>query len=203
VIYYRDFTEEIVEGQRTIPIGPGTIGEADAVGVCDDQMQIDLCRKAQKFLGSRKYESSKNLPAEYGFPSYPATGNSILRCNIFVAHMGVSAGLQIPKINGYFYEYPPLANEWAGEEFTGVIPGANNYIQATWIPHWEFPFAGTTTLSSPQPGWIIGHPNPGDAGHVGIIDYDGGGIGAGFSGTVNKNFEEFFDGTSKYRRYSE
>ena len=35
-----------------------------------------------------------------------------------------------------------------------------------------------------------------------IIDYDGGGITSGGSGTVNKNYMDFYDGTSRYRQYS-
>jgi hypothetical protein len=55
-----------------------------------------------------------------------------------------------------------------------------------------------------KPGSIIAHPNPfpDDAGHCAIVDYDGEAIGAGSdSGTVNKNYLEFFDGTSAYQTY--
>jgi len=196
--YDRDSTEEIEEEFFTTTIGPGIIGEPDSVGVCDDQEQIDLCRKAQELFGSRKYDPLVAVEAEYGFPEHPASP-SALRCNIFVAHVGVSAGLNIPKINGYFNEYPPLANEWAGIEWTGVHPTPGEFFAFSLIPNWPILLGE----DKPQPGWIIAHPSPGDAGHVGIIDYDGGGIGAGISGTVNKNFEEFFDGTSKYRKYEE
>jgi hypothetical protein len=40
------------------------------------------------------------------------------------------------------------------------------------------------------------------AGHCAIIDDDGGGIGAGSdSGTVNKNYLDFYDNTSGCRIY--
>ncbi len=132
------------------------------------------------------------LPAQYGFPGYPNEGSSIIRCNIFVAHRATAAGASVPKINGFFNEYPPLANEWAGIEDTSIFPGNPTYIQS-----WPI----LPVAKKPQPGWIIAHPNPDDAGHCAIIDYDGEGIGAGISGTVNKNYDEFWDGSSRYRKY--
>lgn len=58
------------------------------------------------------------------------------------------------------------------------------------------------TTPYPQPGFIVGHPSASGPGHVGIVDYDGHGIGAGsVSGTVNKKYGLFLDGTSGFRKY--
>ena len=49
---------------------------------------------------------------------------------------------------------------------------------------------------------IVAHPNAESSGHAGITDYDGMGIGAGSTlGTVNKQYDRFYDGTSGFRRY--
>ncbi len=173
--------------------GPGKKGDPDRIGICDKQIQINICREAQTFYGSEVYSMQFVLPAQYGFPEYPNSGNSIIRCNIFVAHRATAAGAFVPKINGFFNEYPPLANEWAGIEDTSIFPGNPNYIQSWPI----LPIA-----ENPQPGWVIAHPNPSDAGHCAIIDYDGEGIGAGISGTVNKDYNEFWDGSSRYRNHN-
>jgi hypothetical protein len=173
--------------------GFGKIGDPDTYGVADTQIQIDLCREAQTFLGSDMYASWHVLPALYGFPEYPIAGNSVIRCNIFVAHRGVAAGAVVPHINGFFNEYPPLANEWAGIEDTSIWPGDPTHIEG-----WPL----LPPLTAPQPGWIIAHPDLQDAGHCGIMDYDGEGIGAGStSGGVTKKFLEFWDGTSRLRSY--
>jgi hypothetical protein len=177
--------------------GRGKKYEPDCVGVCNTQIQIDICREAQRFYGDTSYHLNNVVPAQYGFPEYPATGNSIIRCNIFVAHRATAVGAVVPKINGFFNEYPPLANEWAGIEDTSILPGDPTYING-------WPILPSSTY--PQPGWIIAHPQPGDAGHCAITDYDGEGIGAGISGTVNKRYnlspETFWDGTSRSRKYT-
>lgn len=187
-------------------MGPGRKGQPDAFGVCDTQKQVDIQAEAKRYFGSPAYGPTTSVPAEYGFGAYPATGNSIIRCNIFVAHRCCAVGATVPAINGNGFTsfYPPLANQWAGIEDC--------------TPHWEqvynltfgVPWLPTTNISgwpilattaNPQPGYIIAHPQPGDAGHCAIIDYDGGGIGAGTSGTVNKNYPDFYDGTSRFRLY--
>jgi len=172
--------------------GPGKKDQPDCIGVCDTQIQITICRETQNFYGSEIYAGWNVLPAQHGFPEYPASGNSVMRCNIFVAHRATVRGAVVPKINGFFNEYPPLANEWAGIEDTSIWPG-----DPTRIAGW--PILPSATY--PQPGWIIAHPQPGDAGHCAITDYDGEGIGAGTSGTVNKKYLEFWDGTSRLRMY--
>jgi hypothetical protein len=186
------YTRKKDEKIGTFEYGPGKKGNPDSIGICDNQIQIDICREAQSFYGSESYSAGVVLPAQFGFPEYSNEGNAIIRCNIFVAHRATAIGAFVPKINGFFNEYPPLANEWAGVEDTSIFPGNPTYIQS-----WPI----LPTAQNPQPGWIIAHPNPSDAGHCAIIDYDGEGIGAGVSGTVNKQYEYFWDGSSRDRKY--
>ena len=182
-------------------MGPGRKGQPDAFGVCDTQKQVDIQGEAKRYLGSPAYAATTPVAAEYGFGAYPASGNSIIRCNIFVAHRCCAVGATVPPINfglgittgnPGLNAYPPRANQWAGIETTAPFTIGTTYIAA-----WDF----LATSTYPQPGFIIAHPQPGDAGHCAIIDYDGGGIGAGTSGTVNKNYPDFYDGTSRFRFY--
>lgn len=195
--YERKRDEAIINPPWGVPpsYGPGRKGYPDAYGVADSQIQIAICREAQMYYGSTNYDPGVAVPALYGFPAFPASGNSIIRCNLFVAHRATAVGAVVPKINGNFFEYPPLANEWAGIEDTNIWPGNPTFIER-WL---LLPMA-----TPPQPGWIIAHPRPADAGHCGIIDYDGEGIGAGSeSGVVTKNYYQFWDGTSHLRKYEE
>jgi hypothetical protein len=180
-------------GTHNWKFGPGLKDQPDSIGVCYKQIQINICKEAQSFYASDAYAAENVLPPEHGFPEYPASGNSVMRCNIFVAHRATAVGATVPAINGHFNEYPPLANEWAGIEDTSIWPGDPTHIE-------NWPILSSSTR--PQPGWIIAHPNEGDSGHVAITDYDGEGIGAGSSGTVNKLFFQFWDGTSRLRYYA-
>ena len=181
--------EKIYERTADEANGYGKAGEPDAFGVTDTQMQIDIREAAKSFLGSTAYPYGGVVAAQYGFPEYPA---NTYKCNIFVAHRAEQAGADVPAINGIPATYPPLANEWAGTEDTHpFIPGFQ-----TDIDDWTL-----LTTSYPQPGFIVGHPSASGPGHVGIVDYDGHGIGAGVSGTVNKKYPAFLDGTSGFRRY--
>ncbi|MCX6936557.1 MAG: hypothetical protein NTU80_01460 [Verrucomicrobia bacterium] len=174
--------------------GPGYKSAPDNIGVCDTQIQIAICREAQKFYASTYYDGGNVVPPQYGFAGFGTTGNQITRCNIFVAHRATAVGAIVPRINGYPpSEYPPLANEWAGFEDTSIWPGDPTFIEG-------WPIMPPDTR--PQPGWIIAHPKSGDSGHCAITDYDGEGIGAGTSGTVNKKYDDFWDGTSRLRRYA-
>ncbi len=182
-------------------MGPGRKGQPDAFGVCDTQKQVDTQGEAKHYLGSPAYATTVPTPSEYGFGAIPASG-SIPRCNIFVAHRCCAVGAIVPAINcglgistgnPGLNAYPPRANQWAGIETTILTTIGTTYIAA-----WELLTAGTY----PQPGFIIAHPQYEGTGHCAIIDYDGGGIGAGTSGTVNKNYPFFYDGTSRFRFYT-
>jgi hypothetical protein len=174
------------------PLGRGLKGQPDSFGVCDTQTQLNIRNEALSFLGSTAYRSDKIVPAQYGFSMFGTNKNEVMRCNIFVAHRCCAVGATVPAINGIFHDYPPTANQWAGVE------SASHIYFTTAISGW--PLLGSNTF--PQPGWIIAHPDASDAGHCAIIDYDGGGIGSGMTGTVNKNYEEFYDGTSRYRSFT-
>ena len=182
--------EKVYERTADEAYGPGVAGEPDAFGVTDTQIQIDIRDSAKGFLGSTAYPYDGIVSAQYGFPEYPA---DTYKCNIFVAHRAEQAGADVPAINGVPATYPPLANEWAGTEDTHpLIPGFQTDIDGwTLIP----------SVTYPQPGFIVGHPNASGSGHVGIVDNDGNGIGAGVSGTVNKDYTSFLDGTSGFRKY--
>jgi hypothetical protein len=182
-------------------MGPGRKGAPDSFGVCDTQKQIDIRNEAKRYLGSPAYASNMLVPAEYGFAAYLAIPTGI-RCNIFVAHRCCAVGATVPAINyglgltsgnPGLNSYPPSANQWAGIESTSHIPLNFTTVITGW------PLLSTDTF--PQPGFVIAHPDSGDAGHCAIIDYDGASIGAGVSGTVNKNYLNFWDGTSRLRQY--
>jgi len=190
VLYKRKKSERL---DIYLAYGPGSKSMPDSIGVCDTQSQIAICREAQTFYASTYYAPSNAVPPQYGFAGFST--ESPTRCNIFVAHRAVAAGAAVPAINGHTNPYPPLANEWAGIEDTSIWPGDPTFIEG-----WPILPVG----ARPQPGWIIAHPDPAwnQSGHVAITDYDGEGIGAGTSGTVNKRYEEFWDGTSRLRRYA-
>ncbi len=175
------------------PMGPGKKGDPDSLGICDTQMQVNIRNEADRYLGSVAYASNVTISPEYGFSGFGTTGNAIIRCNIFVAHRCCAVGATVPVINGGVNNYPPLANQWAGIKSTSHIP----FNFSTVIAGWPL-LSGD---SFPQPGYVIAHPDASDAGHCAIIDYDGGGIGAGVSGTVNKQYPDFYDGTSGMRTY--
>lgn len=180
-------------------MGPGKKGHLDSIGICGTLMQGAIRNEANKYLGSPTYNGlTTPIPPEFGFSGYPAIPISSSgdpdRCNIFVAHRCCAVGATVPAINGLRNSYPPNANQWAGIQSASLIP----FNFTTAISNWPLLSAGTF----PQPGYVIAHPKPGDSGHCGIVDYDGGGIAAGQSGTVNKKYQDFQDGTSLMRNYT-
>ncbi|MCR5838546.1 MAG: hypothetical protein K6G94_02795 [Kiritimatiellae bacterium] len=157
------------EADENRMIGPGKKGEPKSIGVVSHAWQQSLRNCARGFLGSTAYLSTEALPAQYGFPAYPA-GDVVFKCNIFVAHRIVQSGLSCPKTRGWFNSYPPLANDWADA----------SYEIGDWV-----------TLSSegyPEPGYVAADPDPDTSGHMGILDFDGFGISAGMS-NVNRHFD--------------
>ena len=157
------------EADENRMIGPGKKGEPKSIGVVSHAWQQSLRNCARGFLGSTAYLSTEALPAQYGFPAYPA-GDIVFKCNIFVAHRIVQSGLSCPKTRGWLNSYPPLANDWADA----------SYEIGDWV-----------TLSSegyPEPGYVAADPDPDTSGHMGILDFDGFGISAGMS-NVNRHFD--------------
>ena len=179
--------------------GFGKAGQFDCFGVAETDALVNFVKAAQTFLGSTYYAMQNVVPAQYGWPQInndPNT-NDIIRCNIFVAHRASEVGIVVPHINGLTFAYPPLANQWAGtQDCDWTTPTFEDAID-----HWAlWRDQGSEWM---KPGMVIAHPNPGDSGHCAIVDYDGEGIGAGESGTVNKLYTEFFDdGTSGFREYA-
>lgn len=145
-------------------------GDRKAIGVCDEQWQIDFRDCAKSFVGSTDYLEMVDVPAQYGFSSSPGRGE-VYKCNLFVAHRAVQSGMTVPAIHGRLWRsYPPLANEWGNRSFA--------------IANW----ACVQSDYYPQPGFISSHPSGDDTpGHVGIVDFDGMGISAGMR-NVNRNF---------------
>ena len=150
-------------------IGPRTKGELKSLGVVSHTWQQTLRNCALGHLGSTAYLSTAALPAQYGFPAYPA-GDVVFKCNIFVAHRIVQSGLPCPKTRGWFNSYPPLANDWANP----------SYEIGDWVlmPSEEYP----------EPGYVAADPDLDTSGHMGILDFDGCGISAGMS-NVNRHFD--------------
>jgi hypothetical protein len=184
--------EKVYERTSDEANGYGMAGDPDAFGVADTQMQVNIRNAAKGFLGNSDYEVSDVVPAQYGFPEVAAGAN---KCNIFVAHRAAQAGATVPLIGGYLGGDPPSANQWAGQDDTHPIfpPGVQ-----TDIDHWIL----IPNPTYPQPGFIVGHPNPAGSGHVGIVDYDGQGIATGsLAGKIHKKYPAFLDGTSGFRKY--
>ena len=152
-----------------IAIGPGRKGLPKSFGVVSHVWQNTLRDCARDQLGSTAYLSTNLLPAQFGFPQFPA-GDMIFKCNIFVAHRIVQSGLMCPKTRGWVNSYPPLANDWANP----------SYEIGNWIP--------LTSGECPEPGYVFADPDPDTSGHMGILDFDGAGISAGIS-NVNRRFD--------------
>ncbi len=159
-------------------IGQAKKGELKSIGVVSHVWQQTLRNCARDFLGSTAYLSTEALPAQYGFPAYPA-GDIVFKCNIFVAHRIVQSGLPCPKTRGWFNSYPPLANDWANA----------SYEIGDWV---VLPSDGY-----PEPGYVVADPDPDTSGHMGILDFDGFGISAGMS-NVNRHFDT--DSSNMVRR---
>ena len=154
-------------------------GDRKAIGVCDEQWQIDLRNCAKSYIGATSYAFSGELSGEYGFSSLPTR---TWKCNYFVAYRIRESGLPLSvQRQRFWHSYPPLANDWAN----GAV-----------IASWEF----LGRVLYVQPGYVVGHPASPGSGHVGIVDFDGEAIAAGRL-NVNRQYGEWLDGTSGYRRY--
>ena len=152
-------------------------GDRKAIGVCDEQWQIDLRNCAKSYLGSADYAFEAELEGEYGFASVP---DDAWKCNYFVAYLIRESGLPLSvQRQRYWRGYPPVANDWANGET---------------IANWEF--LGRLYV---QPGYVVGHPASPGSGHVGIVDFDGEAIAAGAE-IVNRRFGQWLDGTSGFNR---
>jgi hypothetical protein len=157
-------------------------GDADAIGVVETDFQITIRNAARAMLGITGYSfATENAP-------FPAGSN---KCNLFVADMTTFAGAPAPWFNtGNPFDgvtFPPVANQWAGIEST---PEGGTSISG---------WALLPQSAVPQPGYVVAHPNPSGSGHVGVLDYDGRGIGAG-EFTVNRAYP-FLDDIARLRKH--
>ena len=161
------------------PYGLSEPGEMKTFGVVDGQWQVDLRNNALANIGSKLYSKASSVSSQYGFSAMPEQS---WKCNIFVAHSIVRAGLDVPHNRHWLNVYPPVANDWAnGTGITGwQFLGRNIYV---------------------QPGYVIGHPASIGSGHCGIVDFDGGAIAAG-EHFVNRQYENWLDGTSGFHKYN-
>lgn len=158
-------------------------GDDNHIGVASTFAQLKLQKTARSMLGSQVYALMTSLPARNGFS---AVGTRKWKCNAFVADAAIAAGLIVPVQHetGLVEDgrYPPVANEWANGNVE--IYGWQHLGRMIW----------------PEPGLIVGHPAETGSGHVGIVDFDGEGIGAGEI-IVNRHYEDFLDGTSGFNLY--
>ena len=154
-------------------------GDLKAFGVCDEQWQIDLRNQALAYVGLSQYARQGTVSAQYGFSEL---GNGSWKCNIFVAHSAIRAGLTVPHYNHWLDVYAPVANAWAnGTGIEGwLYLGLNIYL---------------------QPGYVAGHPASEGSGHCGIVDFDGWVIAAGTC-QVNRRFKQWHDGTTGFHVYN-
>ena len=166
------------DGDLVDPFGLKEAGDLKMLGVADCQWQIDLRNHALAYIGSRQYSRASSVSSQYDFSGMP---EGSWKCNIFVAHSIMRAGLQVPHNSHFFNTYPPVANDWAN---------------GTGITGWQF--LGRSVYL--QPGYVVGHPASIGSGHCGIIDFDGSAIAAGRH-FVNRQYEDWLDGSSGFHKY--
>ncbi|MFM2177056.1 MAG: hypothetical protein RL015_1154, partial [Verrucomicrobiota bacterium] len=177
-------------------------GAVDYFGVADQQWQIDVRNKALENLGSEYYKNQGECVVQ-GSTVAPNPSN---KCNIFIYHKCGDAGAPVPLTRGGlpgFRTGPPLAIDWWNDN-SGRTDNAGRTITSFAIPNWSRLPDGTM----PQPGLVVAHPNLGGepdqySSHVGIFDYDGSWISAGFA-KVNKYYHPKTSGYQPqgYRKYT-
>ena len=177
-------------------------GAADYFGVADQQWQIDVRNKAFENLGSEYYKNQGECVVQ-GSTVAPNPSN---KCNIFIYHKCGDAGAPVSLTRGglpSFRTGPPLAIDWWNDN-SGRMDNAGRTITSFDIPNWSRLPDGTM----PQPGLVVAHPNlAGEPdqylSHVGIFDYDGSWISAGFA-KVNKYYHPKTSGYQPqgYRKYT-
>ena len=134
-------------------LGPCKAGQWDHIGVASTAGLLRLRNTALGYMEHLEYGYLSYLPPRYGFSEIK---ENAWKCNRFVADIAIEAGFQIPHNRTailFGNTYPPIANDWAYGSNIG-----------SWI------HLGQTY---PEPGFIAGRPSVGDAGHCGIVDYDG------------------------------
>jgi len=159
-------------------IGLKKHGDIKAFGVCDEQWQIDLRNQVLTYVGLPQYTKAGVVAAQYGFSEF---GRHSWKCNVFVAHSAVRAGLAMPHNRHWLNVYPPVANDWAN---------------GTGIEGWSY--LGRDVYL--QPGYVAGHPATMGSGHCGVVDFDGWVVAAG-EHRVNRRYKSWQDGTTGFHKY--
>jgi hypothetical protein len=162
------------------------VGAVDYFGVADAQWQIDVRNAALGSLGSDYYKNEGECVVQ-GSTTAPNPSN---KCNIFIYHKCGDAGAPVPLTRGGIPGWrtgPPLAIDWWNDN-SGRTDAAGRTITSFDIPNWS----RLPDATMPQPGLVVAHPslagNPDQySSHVGIFDYDGSWISAGFT-KVNKYY---------------
>ena len=109
-------------------------------------------------------------------------GPKINKCNLFVYHKCLEAGVGFPLTRGglgLLPTSPPLAIDWWNDN-KGRVDGLKKRIVTVDIPGWS----RLPDDEMPQPGLVVSRPVLGGvaeqyASHCGIFDYDGSWISAG------------------------
>ena len=180
--FYVHFTDEPKSSELNGQIGPCKVGQWDHIGVASTAGLLRLRNTALGYMEHREYGYFSYLPSRYGFS---AIKENKWKCNRFVADIAIEAGFQVPHNQTmplFGKTYPPMANDW--------VYGNN-------ISGWTH-----LGLTYPEPGFIAGRPSPGDAGHCGIVDYDGWVISGRHIG-VERNAKKMLDGTTRYSKPEE
>ncbi len=177
-------------------------GAIDYFGVADAQWQIDVRNAALGSLGSEFYKNEGECVVQ-GSTTAPNPSN---KCNIFIYHKCGDAGPPVPLTRGGIPGWrtgPPLAIDWWNDN-SGRTDDAGRTITSFEIPNWS----RLPDATMPQPGLIVAHPNLAGnpdqySSHVGIFDYDGSWISAGFA-KVNKYYHPKTNGyqPQDYRKYT-
>jgi hypothetical protein len=161
-------------------------GQPDFLGVSDTDVLIALRNHAMDYLGKDTYAKAAPL-ASVGYGVDPSLDfKNSNKCNIFVFHIGNSAGSMVPtRIWQEGHEpvpgHPPTYTD------RSVPPAANDWYNSSYsIGSWVWLGSGVF----PQPGFAAVHRHTriavSGAAHIGILDYDGTWINAG-KNNVNKS----------------
>jgi hypothetical protein len=160
-------------------------GQPDYVGVCWNQLSLDLRDEAIRWLGRTEYAKAARVPVEPFNPFNPSTKDRD-KCSIFLTHLANRVGAETP----YFYR--KSKKHWLSN-ITNVIPAAP-------VARDDWHLEPELNIDLDEPGWMYrgfyllpapgmsaaSYGNPPNSGHCGILDYDGTWISAGAK-NVNKS----------------
>jgi len=145
-------------------------GQPDYVGVVSAPWQINAVNGARLLLGSTNYEL--NSPALYLDTIWfhnVVIPKGRFKCNGLVYLVEKNAGAPVPVISGRVVNTrPPRAYDWWNSSCN--------------ISGWQH--MGDSAY--PEPGFVVAGSDAVDAGHCGVLDYDGAWINGAGEGPVNR-----------------